>query len=185
MRMKARERRKQALRRWVRWTPVVAIPMSVLFADAWLQTQDWRRDFELGSLAEQRNALTNALKQHDVAAVSLQDLDRLDYMAARMGLVKPEPAQIVAINAEELPVVADSFAVASTRFADAPAVIPSTPVKAPPVALSTLEDIPEGTPVPGMGLVMLEMADVDIEAELLEFSDDTPDAGQFGGGSEG
>ncbi len=179
MRVVIREQRKQALWDWLRWAPVVAIPLSVLFADAWLHVQNWRRDFELGRLAERRQALSAALSEDHVVAASLQDLDRLEYMADKLGLVEPDPTQIVTINAASfLPAAPDPFALASLQAADArdmsghpeAGMVPEGPLADPPV----LEDIPDSPPVRGIGLVTLETVEDDLEAELRAYTEVPP-----------
>jgi len=173
MRMEARDRRRRALRNWVRWLPVVAIPLSVLFADAWLHTQNWKRDFEFGRLSAQESRLRAALAAYDAEGAGLQDLDRLEYMALKLdlGLREPEPEQIVSIEAVMAPLGSEAFAVASTRPVGS-GMEPSAVTAPAPEAVTplVLEEVPVSTPVRGMGLVTLETAEDDLSSLLGELA---------------
>jgi len=90
--------RPKRLRGWVRWTPFLALPFSILFYEAWLQSQLLYHDYETLQLQRELASVNDRIAQCRDAEVSLTTLARLEETAPQLGLVEPEPNQIQEID---------------------------------------------------------------------------------------
>jgi hypothetical protein len=86
------------VRNWFRWLPVLLVPFSVLFVETWLHTRILRDDYESYTLQIELRRLQESLKELRGQEASLNRLDRLDEQAPDLGLVEPEPDQIVILS---------------------------------------------------------------------------------------
>lgn len=87
------------VRSWFLWLPVLLVPFSVLFTETWLHTRILRYGYDSSDLQVELRRLEERLKDLRGQEASLNRLDLLDAQAPDLGLVEPEPDQIVVIRA--------------------------------------------------------------------------------------
>lgn len=92
-------RRRAVVRSWFLWLPVLLVPFSVLFTETWLHTRILRYGYDSSDLQVELRRLEERLKDLRGQEASLNRLDLLDAQAPDLGLVEPEPDQIVVIRA--------------------------------------------------------------------------------------
>jgi len=140
---------RQAFYGWIKWLPVLAAPFSVLFFDAWLNTQAWKNDYEYERLHRRMRALCAELDAVRVDEARLERIDRLDEMAKDLGLVPPHSGQIEVLYVhpvtEPLPLPEAPLALArrdmlNPNASEAPRAVPAASLPAAPGE-------PHGTPV--------------------------------------
>lgn len=146
---------QRILRGWIKWSPVLAIPFSILFFHAWINIQILRADYTLRELDAEARELADRLNDTDVAKTIHEDPDALAAAADLMAFVDPRPGQreIIPYDPAQLPKHPDeaSFAVARLDTPDSPEpVAPETqpawsdtaalPVASPPAPPAAAPD---------------------------------------------
>lgn len=84
---------RRILRGWLKWTPVLAIPFSILFFHAWLNIQILRADYVLRELDAEARDLTDRLNHTGIAQTIHEDPEVLAAQAGTMNFVPPQPGQ--------------------------------------------------------------------------------------------
>jgi hypothetical protein len=92
------KQRREAYRSWIKWLPVVAIPFSVLFFEAWLNNETWENDLVYLKVMREHKQLSVEWRAIETQTAGLLALDRLQRYAADLGLVEPEPKQIEVVR---------------------------------------------------------------------------------------
>lgn len=114
---------RRALRGWLKWVPVVAIPFSILFFHAWLNIQILRADYVLRELNSEARELEDRLAHTGIAETIHEDPEVLAERAAVLEFVQPSPGQreIIHYDPASLPEYREGspFALA---LRDAPAI---------------------------------------------------------------
>lgn len=83
---------------WWKGLPLLMLPFSVLFSEAWMRTQILSSHYEANELSEQIRALEARVEALHDDQVNLIRLDRIDEKAPDLGLVEPQPGQIVLLR---------------------------------------------------------------------------------------
>lgn len=116
--------RTGSLKGWWKAMPFIALPFSVMFSEAWLQTQ-------VLTLQYQANELTQEIRDVEGSVDSLQDkrhnlvrIDRINAKAPDLGLGVPNPGQIEAILDPEGPALLETEASAIATVIDLPKGMP-------------------------------------------------------------
>ncbi len=100
----ARLKKKRAtLTGWWKSVPLLLLPFSILFTEAWLHTQILAREYEQNDL---REVLRKTDGQIDVlrdASHELNRMERMERAAPDLGLLPPAPGQVIEIHASTIP----------------------------------------------------------------------------------
>lgn len=89
---------RRALYGWTLFTPLVMMVFAVLFCDAWLNIQTRKTDYELGRLNKQMRVLRSELDSLRGERAEREGIGNLASKAERLGLVEPEPRQVMRIS---------------------------------------------------------------------------------------
>ena len=89
--------RRQSLRGWLKWMPVVGLVFGALYFDCWLSTERRLQDFELSRLRDATAGVVEELEGYQAQTAGLATFERLDALAEELGLQVPEPGQIECI----------------------------------------------------------------------------------------
>ncbi len=100
-----RREQRRALYGWVPYAPLVAVVFGVLFCDAWLNIQTRRTDYELGRLNRRMRELRAELDALRGEQAEREGIGLLGDKAAALGLVEPEPRQVMRITYDKRSVV--------------------------------------------------------------------------------
>ena len=162
---------RQAFYGWIKWLPVLAAPFSVLFADAWLNTQTWKNDYEYERLHRRMRALCAELDAVRVDEARLERIDRLDEMATDLGLVPADSGQIEVVYYDAAPdtvrlpappIALARLDVQASETGAAAEAVAAEPVPAAaigpvvtPVMLEIPDDVFEDAPSPDVSLSSL------------------------------
>lgn len=92
-----RREQRRALYGWIPYAPLVAMVFGVLFCDAWLNIQTRQMDYELGRLNRRMRELRSELDSLRGEQAEREGIGLLGAKAAALGLVEPEPWQIMRI----------------------------------------------------------------------------------------
>lgn len=84
---------RSALRGWIKWTPVLAIPFSILFFHAWLNIQILRADYTLRELDADARRLNDKLNDTGIAQIIHEGPEVLAAHAGTLNFVPPQPGQ--------------------------------------------------------------------------------------------
>lgn len=96
------ERKKQAsLSGWWKGIPLLVMPFSMIFGEAWLRTQILNNDYEVNALNQRVRGLEGRLETLRDEQVHLVRMERITEKAPDLGLVEPDPGQIVVLVAGE------------------------------------------------------------------------------------
>ncbi|MBI2425534.1 MAG: hypothetical protein HYV27_22100 [Candidatus Hydrogenedentes bacterium] len=98
MRKLERIRRRRALWGWIKWSPVLFILFSFLFADVWLNIETRRHDYAYIELNSAIREVRKEIKDLKRDRASLETFDQLAQVAPDLGLQEPEPDQIETIT---------------------------------------------------------------------------------------
>ncbi len=90
--------RRRSLYGWLLWLPVLGVIFTPLFFDAWLNIASRNLDYELCRLNTRLGDLNASLDASRVEAARLEAVDRLFCAAPDLGLVEPEPHQVVRLR---------------------------------------------------------------------------------------
>ena len=104
---RTRPHRKASLRRWWISLPLLLPPFMVLFSEAWLHTQILHNQYEVNTVTQSTRALQGRI---DVLLEDHHRLVRMERIYAKapdLGLVEPNPGQIVEIVAAAPPEPSD------------------------------------------------------------------------------
>ncbi|MCC6143112.1 MAG: hypothetical protein IT368_04815 [Candidatus Hydrogenedentes bacterium] len=101
MTAKMKRMRRQSLFGWIKWIPVIAVPFSVLFCEAWLNTQTRFVDYSLVRVNNRINEVKASLDRVRVEEARLQSFDRLAVEAPDLGLQPAAPEQVLPIYYSE------------------------------------------------------------------------------------
>lgn len=97
----SRRIRKASLRGWWKMLPFILIPASVVFVEAWLQTQILRNNYESShTLRELRESASIVDSLRD-RRHELGRMERIHSGAIDLGLIEPGPGQIEVIRVED------------------------------------------------------------------------------------
>lgn len=132
----SRQRRRAALYGWIKWMPVLAFPFSLMFFDAWLNIETRNNDYAVGRLSGQVRSLTGELEHMRVLRAQQENLGDLGAKAPNIGLVEPNPNQVVTVRwdgqwRERAPQAPFALARAQGTIGIAPVSAPIQPVSAP------------------------------------------------------
>jgi len=94
----SRQRQRAALYGWIKWMPVLAFPFSLMFFDAWLNIETRNNDYAVGRLSSQVRTLTSELEHVRVLRAQQENLGDLGAKAPNIGLVEPNPNQVVTVR---------------------------------------------------------------------------------------
>jgi cell division protein FtsL len=147
MKAMIRRERRQTLYTWILWLPVIVPVFCMLFADVWLSVETRRHDYELFHLNTARRKLEAELDTIRVDEAQLEALNRLAVKAPELGLVKPEPDQIVVVRGT-LPALAGPAA--SPMLLAQGGVTGTGAFFEAPLKEASAEEYPAPDPVPGM-----------------------------------
>ncbi len=100
-----RQKQREALYGWLKWTPVLAMVFSALFVDTWLNTQMRADDYRLGQLNVRLRELRNTMSELRVQESRLEKQDRLVGKAQALALKTPDPSQVVVLQVKEAALV--------------------------------------------------------------------------------
>ncbi len=92
-----RREQRRALYGWIPHAPLVAMVFGVLFCDAWLNIQTRQTDYELGRLNRRMRELRSELDSLRGEQAEREGISLLGHKAAALGLVEPEPRQVMRI----------------------------------------------------------------------------------------
>ncbi|HPO13049.1 MAG TPA: hypothetical protein PLI09_06355 [Candidatus Hydrogenedentes bacterium] len=154
-RLISRHRQRAALYGWIKWIPVLGIPFSLMFFDAWLNIATRNNDYDFARLSNQVRTLTGELEKARAQKAENENLEDLAAKAPNLGLVEPGPNQIITMRWDgkwrerpgEIP-----FALARAQGTiDTMAAIPATGpvplvIPAPDPAASGAANIPLASP---------------------------------------
>lgn len=98
-----RYRRVCRLRGWVKWLPFLLLPFFVLFFEVWLHTHMRECDYEVSQLNASVRSLRSEIDQLKSSEAALETMDMIQASADRLGLVAPQPDQIVVVYVDEEP----------------------------------------------------------------------------------
>ncbi len=145
-----RERDRRRTREFAALVLAAVPPMLVLFAAIWANLETVRLGYQLAKVAGQKEALLERNRQLRMEQAQATSLVRVDGIARKtLGLVAPEPGQILLIRDEAL----------KAPLATAPLKAPvEAPPKAPPgtVPQSSAARPPSATPAPPPAAVSTE-----------------------------
>ncbi len=151
----SRQRQRAALYGWIKWTPVLAFPFSLMFFDAWLNIETRNNDYAVGRLSSQVRSLTSELEHVRVLRAQQENLGDLGAKAPNIGLVEPNPNQVVTVRwdgqwRERAPQAPFALARAQGTIDAGTAAAPVQPLIAPkaPVQPESASQHPMTGPVP-------------------------------------
>lgn len=101
MRRSAVAKQRASLRGWWKGLPLLVMPFSMIFGEAWLRTQILNNDYEVNALNQRIRALEGRLESLRDEQVHLVRMERITEKAPDLGLVEPDPGQIVVLVAGE------------------------------------------------------------------------------------
>ncbi|MEX2016011.1 MAG: hypothetical protein WD873_05185 [Candidatus Hydrogenedentales bacterium] len=134
MRPRTERKKRASLRGWWKGLPLLVMPFSLIFGEAWLRTQILNNDYEVNALNQRIRTLEGRLKSLRDEQVHLVRMERITAEAPDLGLVEPDPGQIVML-------VAGEGGQDQALDAAAPEKLPVT--QAPPILAQHLELLPE------------------------------------------
>lgn len=139
-------KRRGSLSGWWRYLPFVLVPFVLLFSEVWFQTQILNNEYRKNTL---RSNIKRAEARVDALHDEIRELERMERVlqhAPNLGLVPPDPGQIIEILADgdnplETRVVAATPLLASPLPKPKPAatVTASPPAHEPAAELEELE----------------------------------------------
>lgn len=83
---------------WWKGLPFVLVPFTIVFSEAWFRTGILENYFEIGQHTERMRAVQERVQELRVEESSLRRLSRIDSAAPDLGLVPPEPGQVIVID---------------------------------------------------------------------------------------
>ena len=93
-------RYRAALRGWLKWTPFLVMPFSVLFVETQLHVKILAKDYEISAVKRQIRACEQAIEQLEEEELKLKAMDRMAAKALELNLVEPEVNQIQVVRRE-------------------------------------------------------------------------------------
>ena len=99
MRRSAERTKRANLRGWWKGLPLLVMPFSMIFGEAWLRTQILNNDYEVNALNQRVRSLEARLETLRDEQVHLVRMERITEKAPDLGLVEPDPGQIIVLVA--------------------------------------------------------------------------------------
>ncbi len=84
----------QSFTGWIRWIPVLMLPLSAVFVDTRLNTEKVRKDYTMSELSARIRQQRDTLDVLGARIASQGNMFRIEVEAPDLGLVPPEPNQI-------------------------------------------------------------------------------------------
>jgi len=118
MRAMSRRVRRQVMYGWIKWVPVLFVIFSVLYVDAWLNTETRNNDYELAKSSTRIREIQESINAMRAEEAYLEGIKRLALLASEIGMVEPQPEQIqvVRYTTSDRRVVADDVPMALARL---------------------------------------------------------------------
>lgn len=132
-------KRRGNLKGWWRYLPFILVPFGLLFTEVWLQTQILNNEYRKNAL---RLQIRDAQAELDELSDEIRELARMERVLERapdLGLVPPDPGQVVEIHtagesAEKQQVLSVAPVLAAPPKRDTPmATVKSAPPAPEPV----------------------------------------------------
>ncbi len=80
------------------WLPVLLLVFGVLFYETWIQLQVYEQDYATSQLSREIRELKTQIKNLEAESADLAAMWRLESKALAMGMVEPQPGQVVVID---------------------------------------------------------------------------------------
>jgi len=87
-------RRRARLRGWLRYTPFLIVPFSVLGGETWLHHTRIQDDYKASTIRRELSQVNARIDELTDEIARLERLDRMQSKAPDLGLVSPAPDQL-------------------------------------------------------------------------------------------
>jgi hypothetical protein len=118
MRAMSRRVRRQVMYGWIKWVPVLFVVFSVLYVDAWLNTETRNNDYDLAKSSTRIREIQESINAMRAEEAYLEGIKRLALLASEIGMVEPQPEQIQVVRyaTSDRRVLADDVPMALARL---------------------------------------------------------------------
>jgi len=118
MRAMSRRTRRQVIYGCIAWLPILFIVFSVLYVDAWLNTETRSNDYQLADLSGKIRSLQESINGVRAEEARFEAVKLLTMRASEIGLVEPQPQQIQIVQylPSQRQIVADDVPMALARL---------------------------------------------------------------------
>jgi hypothetical protein len=91
-------KKRASLAGWWKGLPFVLVPFAIVFSEAWFRTGILVNYFEIGEITERMRIVQERVQELRAEDSHLRRQSRIDSAAPDIGLVPPEPGQVIVID---------------------------------------------------------------------------------------